>query len=87
VLAINEFSEPVRTMIYALPVANGIRLFGDFMFRGGTVVAWQLWVMAGLAAAYTVAGWRRSTAWVSAFCASVMLVTIAHLFSMFACGS
>jgi len=26
------------------------------------------------AAAYTVAGWRRSTAWVSAFCASVMLV-------------
>jgi ABC-2 type transport system permease protein len=57
VLAINEFSEPIRTVIYALPVANGIRLFEDFMFRGGTVVAWQLWVMAGLAAVYIVASW------------------------------
>src|SRR4051812_43838472 len=57
VLAIDEFSEPVRSLIYALPVANGIRLFGDFMFRGGTVVAWQLWMMAGLAAAYIVAAW------------------------------
>jgi ABC-2 type transport system permease protein len=55
VLAINEFSEPIRTLIYALPVANGIRLFGDFMFRGGTVVAWQLWVLVGLAAAYVTA--------------------------------
>ena len=57
VLAINEFSEPVRTLIYALPVANGIRLFGDFMFRGGTVVAWQLWVLAGLAGAYVLVAW------------------------------
>jgi ABC-2 type transport system permease protein len=57
VLAINEFSEPVRSMIYALPVANGIRLFGDFMFRGGTVVVWQLWLLGGLAAAYIVGAW------------------------------
>ena len=57
VLAINEFSEPIRTMIYALPVANGIRLFGDFMFRGGTVVGWQLWMLGGLAAAYTFGAW------------------------------
>jgi ABC-2 type transport system permease protein len=57
VLSINEFSEPVRTMIYALPVANGIRLFSDFMFRGGTVVAWQLWLLAGLTAAYVLAAW------------------------------
>jgi ABC-2 type transport system permease protein len=57
VLAISEFSEPVRTLIYALPVANGIRLFGDFMFRGGTVVAWQLWVLAGLAAGYVFLAW------------------------------
>ena len=57
VLAIDQFSEPVRTMIYALPVASGIRLLGDFMFRGGTVVAWQITLMAGLAVAYVVLAW------------------------------
>ncbi|MBA2382965.1 MAG: ABC transporter permease [Chloroflexi bacterium] len=57
VLSISEFSEPVRSMIYALPVANGIRLFSDFMFRGGTVVVWQLWLLAGLAAAYISGAW------------------------------
>jgi ABC-2 type transport system permease protein len=57
VLAINEFSEPVRTMIYALPVANGIRLLGDFMFRGGTIVGWQIGLMGGLAAVYIVLSW------------------------------
>lgn len=57
VLAITEFSEPVRSLIYALPVANGIRLIGDFMFRGGTVVVWQIWLLAGLAVAYIGAAW------------------------------
>jgi ABC-2 type transport system permease protein len=57
VLAINEFSEPVRTLIYALPVANGIRLLGDFMFRGGTIVGWQIGLMAGLAGAYILLSW------------------------------
>jgi ABC-2 type transport system permease protein len=57
VLAINEFTEPVRTMIYALPVANGIRLLGDFMFRGGTIVGWQIGLMAGLAAVYIFLSW------------------------------
>ena len=57
VLAINEFSEPVRTMIYALPVASAIRLLGDFMFRGGTIVGWQIGLMAGLAAVYIVLAW------------------------------
>jgi ABC-2 type transport system permease protein len=57
VLAINEFSEPVRTMIYALPVANGIRLLGDFMFRGGTIVGWQIGLMAGLAVVYIFLSW------------------------------
>ena len=57
VLAINEFSEPVRTLIYALPVANGIRLLGDFMFRGGTIVGWQITLMAGLAAVYIALSW------------------------------
>jgi len=57
VLAIDEFSEPVRSLIYALPVANGIRLIGDFMFRGGTVAVWQIWVLAGLAVGYIAAAW------------------------------
>ncbi len=57
VLAIEEFSEPVRSLIYALPVANGIRLIGDYMFRGGTVVVWQIWLLAGLAVAYIGGAW------------------------------
>jgi ABC-2 type transport system permease protein len=57
VLAIEEFREPVRSMIYALPVANGIRLLTDFMFRGGTVVVWQIWLLAGLSAGYILAAW------------------------------
>lgn len=57
VLAISEFREPIRSLIYVLPVANGIRLFGDFMFRGGTVVIWQLWVLAGLSVAYIGGAW------------------------------
>jgi len=57
VLQISEFSEPIRSMIYALPVANGIRLLGDFMFRGGTVVGWQLQLMAGLAVVYIGLAW------------------------------
>jgi ABC-2 type transport system permease protein len=57
VLAISEFSEPVRSLIYILPVANGIRLFSDFMFRGGTVVLWQLWLLVGLSVAYIGGAW------------------------------
>jgi ABC-2 type transport system permease protein len=57
VLAIDQFSEPVRSVFYALPVTNGIRLIGDFMFRGGTVVVWQIWVLAGLAVAYAASAW------------------------------
>ena len=57
VLAIDEFSEPVRSMIYALPVANGIRLIGDFMFRGGTAAVWQIWLLAGLSVGYIAGAW------------------------------
>ena len=57
VLAIDEFSEPVRSLIYALPVANGIRLIGDFMFRGGTVAVWQIWLLGGLALGYVAGAW------------------------------
>jgi ABC-2 type transport system permease protein len=57
VLAISEFSEPVRSLIYILPVANAIRLFSDFMFRGGTVVVWQIWMLVGLAVVYIGGAW------------------------------
>jgi ABC-2 type transport system permease protein len=57
VLSISEFSEPVRSMIYALPVANGIRLLSDFMFRGGTVAVWQIWLLGGLAVGYILLAW------------------------------
>ena len=56
VLAIDQFSEPVRSLIYALPVSNGIRLLEDFMFRGATVVSWQIGLMAALAAGYIAPG-------------------------------
>jgi len=57
VLAIDEFSEPIRSLIYALPVANGIRLLEDFMFRGGTNAVWQIWLLGGLGIAYVGAAW------------------------------
>ena len=57
VLSIDQFSEPVRSLIYALPVANGIRLLEDFMFRGATVVSWQIGLMAALAAGYIALAW------------------------------
>lgn len=57
VLAISEFSEPIRSLVYLLPVAGGIRLLGDLMFRGGTAVWWQLWLLGGLAAVYVTTAW------------------------------
>jgi len=38
-------------------VASAIRLLGDFIFRGGTVVGWQITVMGVLAIVYVVLAW------------------------------
>jgi ABC-2 type transport system permease protein len=57
VLAIDQFREPVRSLLYALPVSNGIRLLEDLMFRGATVASWQIGLMAGLAVAYIFLAW------------------------------
>ena len=35
VLAISEFTEPVRVLAYMLPVTHGIQLIQDIMLRGG----------------------------------------------------
>ena len=36
VLAIDEFTPPVRALAYLLPVTHGIRLLQDLMLRGST---------------------------------------------------
>ena len=41
VLAISEFSEPVRILAFTLPVTHGIRLMQDIMLRGGTTQTWE----------------------------------------------
>ena len=63
VLAIDEFTAPVRTLAYALPVTHGIRLLQDLMLRGSTTHAWELGALALIAATTFVASWvllRRS---------------------------
>src|SRR3546814_2948786 len=36
VLAVDEFTPPVRAIAYTLPVTHGIQLLQDFMLRGST---------------------------------------------------
>lgn len=59
VLSIEEFTEPVRTLAYALPVTHGIRLLQDLMLRGSTTHAWELGALALIAAITLVASWVR----------------------------
>ncbi|MBA2254871.1 MAG: ABC transporter permease [Chloroflexi bacterium] len=46
VLPVQEFRPELQVVSYALPVTHGIRLLQDIMLRGGTVVEWQIWVLA-----------------------------------------
>ncbi len=57
VLAIEEFSEPVRSLTYVLPVTHGIRLLQDFMLRGGTNQAWELVALGMIALVTLVLAW------------------------------
>jgi ABC-2 type transport system permease protein len=59
VLAIDEFTAPVRSLAYLLPVTHGIRLLQDLMLRGGTTHAWELGALALIAAVTLVASWMR----------------------------
>jgi ABC-2 type transport system permease protein len=54
VIAISEFTEPVRILAYMLPVTHGIRLMQDIMLRGGTTQTWEFGAL-GLIAAVTLA--------------------------------
>jgi ABC-2 type transport system permease protein len=57
VLSIDEFSEPVRVLAYALPVTHGIRLLQDVMLRGATTEAWQFLALLLIAAVTLTAAW------------------------------
>jgi ABC-2 type transport system permease protein len=57
VLAIDEFSEPVRSLAFVLPVTHGIRLLQDFMLRGGTTNEWELLALGVIALVTLVLAW------------------------------
>lgn len=57
VLAVDEFTPPVRALAYALPVTHGIQLLQDFMLRGSTTHIWQIGALGVIAAVTLVAAW------------------------------
>jgi ABC-2 type transport system permease protein len=57
VLAIDQFSEPVRSLVYAIPVTNGIRLLQDLLMRGTSTAAWQIGVLGATAIVYIGLAW------------------------------
>jgi ABC-2 type transport system permease protein len=57
VLAISEFNPLVRTVAYALPVTNGIRLIQDIMLRGSMTETWQVGTLALIGAVCLFVAW------------------------------
>ena len=57
VLAISEFSEPVRALAFTLPVTHGIRLMQDIMLRGGTTQTWEYAALGLIAFVTFAASW------------------------------
>ena len=57
VLAVDEFTPPVRAIAYGLPVTHGIQLLQDFMLRGSTTHLWQLGALGVIAVVTLVAAW------------------------------
>jgi ABC-2 type transport system permease protein len=56
-LAIDQFSQPIRSLVYVLPVTNGIRLLDDLMMRGATTATWQVSVLAVSSIAFIAIAW------------------------------
>jgi ABC-2 type transport system permease protein len=48
VLPLDEFVAPMRFLAYALPVTHGIQLLQDYMLRGSTNAAWELYALLGI---------------------------------------
>jgi ABC-2 type transport system permease protein len=57
VLAIDQFTPPVRALAFALPVTHGIQLLQDLMLRGTTNNLWQVAALGAIAAVTLVASW------------------------------
>ncbi len=57
VLAIDQFSEPVRSLTSILPVTHGIQLIGDVMLRGEVEEPWHVAALGGLAATFIGVSW------------------------------
>jgi ABC-2 type transport system permease protein len=59
VLPVHEFSQPVRSLAYALPVTYGIQIFQQEMLRGQLRETWMQLALAGIAAAlFVLSTWR-----------------------------
>jgi ABC-2 type transport system permease protein len=54
VLPLDQFVTPMRIAAYSLPVTHGIQLLQDFMLRGSTNQAWELFALGGIGAALFV---------------------------------
>ena len=57
VIAISEFTEPVRVLAYLLPVTHGIRLMQDIMLRGGTTQYWEYAALLAIAVVTLAVSW------------------------------
>ncbi len=57
VLAISEFTEPVRALAFMLPVTHGIRLMQDIMLRGGTTQTWEYAALMAIAVVTLAFSW------------------------------
>jgi ABC-2 type transport system permease protein len=57
VIAITEFTEPVRALAFLLPVTHGIRLMQDIMLRGGTTQTWEFAALLLIAAVTLTVSW------------------------------
>jgi ABC-2 type transport system permease protein len=57
VLAIDQFTPPVRALAYALPVTHGIQLLQDLMLRGTTNHLWEVGALVAIAAVTLFVAW------------------------------
>ena len=57
VIAISEFTEPVRVLAFLLPVTHGIRLMQDIMLRGATTQTWEFAALLAIAAVTLAWSW------------------------------
>ena len=56
-IAISEFSAPIRAVAYLLPATHGIQLSQDIMLRGTVTQPWELVALAAIAAVSLFVAW------------------------------